>query len=136
MQRAQYESGESGRVESGTATGTGAVAVGHRRAEPANLRVQRTDRSAGATELPAGGAAEADQRRRHADRIDVLADAGRSASLRQESGRGRLSGTAAGTQKLRPERAADAYQQRRRSLSANAAGAGSATHLGTVRHRL
>jgi transposase len=32
--------------------------------------------------------------------------------------------------------AAAAHQQRRRSLSANATGAGSATHLGTIRHRL
>src|SRR6202171_1635480 len=44
------------------------------------------------------------------------------------------------TRALRSERARAtpfvAYQQRRRSLSANAAGAGSATHLGTIRHRL
>ncbi len=33
-------------------------------------------------------------------------------------------------------RAADAYQQGRRSLSAHAAGAGRTTHSGTVRHRL
>ncbi len=32
--------------------------------------------------------------------------------------------------------AADAHQQRRRPLSANTAGAGGATHLGTVWHRL
>ena len=34
-----------------------------------------------------------------------------------------------GRQKLGPERATDAHQQRRRSVSANAAGARSATHL-------
>src|ERR1700681_2067867 len=40
--------------------------------------------------------------------------------------------TAAGTEKLGPERAADAYQQGRRSVSADAVGAGSAPHLGAV----
>ena len=54
------------------------------------------------------------------------------ASLSQESRRGLLPGTAAGTQKLGPERAADAHQQRRRPVSANAAGAGSAAHSGAV----
>ena len=90
-----------------------------------NERIEQS----GAAELSAGGAAEADQGCGHADRADVLADAGRSASLPQEPRRGLLSGTAAGTKKLGSERAADAHQQRRRSLSANAAGAGSATHL-------
>src|SRR5579864_3837578 len=36
MQCAQHESGESGRAQLGTATGTGAVAVGDRRAERAD----------------------------------------------------------------------------------------------------
>jgi transposase len=72
----------------------------------------------------------------HADRDDVCADVGRSASFSQESRRGLLSGLAARTEKLRTERAADAYQQRRRPVSAHAAGAGSAAHLGAVRHRL
>jgi len=36
MQCAQHESGESGRAQPGTATGTGAVAVGDRRAERAD----------------------------------------------------------------------------------------------------
>ena len=45
------------------------------------VRVQRPDRSAGADELSAGGVAEADQGRGHADRADVPADVGRSASL-------------------------------------------------------
>src|ERR1700751_157928 len=48
LQRAQPRSGESRRAESGTATGTGTVAVGDRRAEPADLPVQRTRRSPGA----------------------------------------------------------------------------------------
>jgi transposase len=37
------ESGESRRTEPGTATGAGAVAVGHRRGERTDLRVQRPD---------------------------------------------------------------------------------------------
>ena len=81
-----------------------------------NERIEK----AGAAELSAGGAAEADQGRGHADRADVLADAGRSASFPQEPRRGLLPGTAARTKKLRAERAADAYQQRRRSVSAHA----------------
>ena len=88
--------------------------------------------AAGAGKLSAGGAAEAGEGSGHADRADLLADAGRCASLSQEPGRGLLSGTAARTTKLGPERAADAHQQGRRSVSANAAGAGSAPHSGTV----
>ncbi len=65
-----------------------------------------------------------------------LADIGRPASFPQEPRRRMLSGLAAGTEKLRAERTADAYQQRRRSVSAHAAGARSAAHLGTVRCRL
>ena len=45
-------------------------------------------------------------------------------------------GTAARTQAVGEERSADAYHQRRRSLSANVVGAGSAAYLGTIRHRL
>ena len=105
-------------------------------AERAHRGIQRAHREAGAAELSAGGAAEADQGRRHADRADVLADAGRSASLPQEPRRGLLSGAAAGTKKLGAERAADAHQQGRRSVSADVVGARSAAHSGTVRCRL
>jgi transposase len=76
----------------------------------ADLRVQRPDRSAGARELSASGAAEADPGRGYADRADLLADAGRSASLSQEPRRGLLSGTAARTQEIGTERGAAAYQ--------------------------
>ena len=62
-------------------------------------------------ELSADCAAEADQGSRHADCVDLHADAGRSASFPQESGRGLLPRTATGTQKLGAERAADAHQQ-------------------------
>ena len=83
-----------------------------------------------------GGAAETGEGRGHADRADVPADAGGSASFSKESRRGLLSGIAAGKKKLRAERTADAHQQGRRSLSAHFAGARSAAHLGTIRHRL
>ena len=100
------------------------------------VRIQRAHRAVGAAELSANCAAETGEGCGHADCADVHADAGRSASFSKESRRGLLSGIAAGTAQLGAERAAVAYQQRRRSLSANAAGAGSATHLGTIRHRL
>ena len=49
----------------------------------------------------------------HADRADLPADAGRCPSFSQEPGRGLLSGAAAGKEKLRAERTADAHQQGR-----------------------
>ena len=54
------------------------------------------------------------------------------ASFSKEPRRGLLSGAAARAEKLGAERAADAHQQGRRSVSANAAGAGSAPHSGPV----
>src|SRR5450755_3857288 len=81
LQRAQYESGESGGTESGTATRAGTVAGGDRRGERTNLRVQRAHRAVGGTELSANRAAETGEGGGHADRADVHADAGRSASL-------------------------------------------------------
>ena len=106
---------ESREPKPGTATGTGAAAVGHRGAERTDLRVQRPHCSAGGKQLSAGGTAEADQGRRHVDRADLLAHTGRSASFRQEPRCRRLSWTAAGTQEVGTERAADAYQQGRKS---------------------
>src|SRR6266849_1598315 len=94
--------------------------------------MQRKDRATGAGELSASGAAEAGEGRGYADRADFFADAGRCTSLSQEPGRGLLPGAAAGTEKLGPERAADAHQQGRRSVSANLAGAGCASHSGPV----
>jgi Transposase len=87
---------------------------------------------AGTGELPADRAAEAGERRGHADRADLPADAGGSTPFPQESGRGLLSGIAAGTAQLGTERTADAHQQGRRSVSAHAAGAGSAPHPRSV----
>src|SRR5579863_5546594 len=72
--------------------------------------VQRPNRSAGANALSASRVAEADQGRGYADRADLPADAGRSASLWQEPRRGWLSGPATGTQEVRRERTAAAHQ--------------------------
>src|SRR6202040_3164623 len=117
VQCAQYESRESRRAESGTATRTGTVAGGDRGAEGRDPRVQRSDRKAGTGELSASGADEASQRSGHADRAHLPTALGGSASLSQEPRRGLLSRTAAGTAQLGPERAADAHQQGRGSVS-------------------
>src|SRR5262249_36681216 len=133
LQCTQHESGESGRAESAAAGCTRAVAGGHRGVEREDLRDQPTNRASGTGKLPTGGAAEAGQRRGHADRADLLADPGRPAPLCQKSRRRLLSGVATGTQELGPERAANAHQQGGRSVSANVAGARSAPYLGTIR---
>src|SRR6516162_762997 len=89
-----------------------------------------------------GFAQQEGQRDQRAHALDLLQqiylriDAGRSASLPEEPRRGLLSGTTTRAQELGRERAAVAYQQRGRSVSAHAAGAGSAAYLGTIRHRL
>src|SRR5579864_5332542 len=136
MQRAQHESGESRKLESGTTSRTGTAVERNRIVERAHRGIQRSYREPGATELSAGGTAEASEGRGHADRAGVFADLGRSAPLPQESRRGWVSGTATGTQEVRRERTAATHQQRGRSVSADAAGAGSAAYLGTVRDRL
>src|SRR6266849_1983016 len=100
--------------------------------EPLLAGMQRTDRATGAGKLSASGAAEAGEGGGHIDRADLPADAGRRASFSQEPGRGLLPGAATGTTQLGAERAANAHQQGRRSLSANPAGAGSAPHPGAV----
>src|SRR6266403_179049 len=110
LQCAQHESGKGRGAESGVASRTAAVAGDAGVAERTHRRVQPADREAGARELSAGGVAEAGEGSGHADRADVFADAGRSTSLPQEPRRGLLPGTAAGTKKLRTERAADAHQ--------------------------
>ena len=60
--------------------------------------------------------------------LDLRSDLGRSAPLSPQPGCGMLCGVASGAQELWHERAADAHQQRRRSLPQNAAGAGGALH--------
>src|SRR5438309_1985710 len=113
LETAEYESGESERAQSGTATGAGAVAGRNRIAERADPQVQRTHRAAGPGKLSAGGAAEAGERRGHTDRVDLPADGGGRASFPQESRCGLLSGTAARKKKLGTEPAAAAHQQAR-----------------------
>src|SRR5215471_12344719 len=81
------------------------MAGGHRICQRTHRRIQPAHRGSRTTELSAGGAAETDQGCRHPDRVDLSADAGRSASLWQEPRRRRLSGTAAGTQEIGSERA-------------------------------
>src|SRR5437764_7934442 len=99
-------------------------------------RLQGAHRETSPGQLSAGGAAEADEGRGHADRSDIFADARRSAPLSQKPRRGLLPGTAARAKKLRPERAANAHQQGRRSLSAHPAGAMCATSTIRWQHRL
>ena len=115
---------------------TGAFAGRNRVAERTHPRVQRTYRKAGAGKLSASGAVEAGEGSGHADRADLLTHTGRRASFSQEPGRGLLLGIATGTEKLGPERTANAHQQGRRSLFTNPAGAGSAPHPGAIRRRL
>src|SRR5207247_788216 len=103
MQCASHESGESGRLEPGTANGARAIAGGTGVAERADWRVQRTHREVSPGKLSASGTAEADQGRGHTDRAYVFTDAGRCASFSQKPRRGLLPGTAAGTKELRPE---------------------------------
>src|SRR5258708_40224362 len=105
MQRAEYESGESRRVESGTASSFGTTVECNRGAERADRGVQRADRNPGRAELSAGGPTETDQRRGHADCADIFADLGRAASFSQEPRRGLLLWTAAETPKLGTDRA-------------------------------
>src|ERR1019366_6571798 len=82
--------------------------------------------------LSANGATGTGEGSGDADRTHLPADAGRSVSFSQEPGCGLLCGIAARTAQLGAERAAAPHQQRRRSLSANVASAGSAPHSGSV----
>ena len=104
----------------------------HRIAEPADLRIQPTDREDRQGKLSASGAAGTGEGSGNADRADLHTDAGGSAAFSQEPRRGLLCWVAAGAQKLRAERTAAAHQQGRRSVFTNAAGAGSAPHSGAV----
>ena len=82
---------------------TGTVARSHRIAERADLRIQPTDREDRQGKLSASRAAGTGEGSGHADRADVLADAGGRTSLPQEPRRELLSGTAAGEKELRAE---------------------------------
>src|ERR1019366_450282 len=106
LQPAECESGESPGAESGTAGGD-------RGAQRTDSGIQPADREDRQGKLSASGATGTGEGSGHADRADVLADAGRSASVSQEPRRGLLRGTATGTAELGTERAADAHQQGR-----------------------
>ncbi len=95
-------------------------------------RIQPTDRKDRRRKLSASGAAGTGEGSGNADRAHLPADAGRSAAFSQEPRRGLLRWASAGTQELGTERAAAAHQQGRRSVFKNIAGAGSASHSGTV----
>src|SRR5260370_22205248 len=72
---------------------------------------------------------------RNADRADVCADDRRPIPVSEES-RGRLfSGVATWPEELRGERATEENQQRRRPVSENDDGAGSALHSGAFWRR-
>src|SRR5215468_3516804 len=85
VQRAEHEPGKGRRAESRAANGTAAVAGGARSLKRPDRRVQRANRVPGGEELSPGCVVEAGKRRGHADRVDVLTDAGRSASFQKES---------------------------------------------------
>ncbi len=72
---------KAGRLKPGTASRTGTPVERNRVAERTHRGIQRAHRESGTAELSAGGAAETGEGRGHADRADVHADAGRSASL-------------------------------------------------------
>jgi transposase len=108
----KYESRESGGLspEPRTANRVGAIVSRTGVAERAHPRVQRTGRKAGARTLSAGGAAEAGAGSGRADRAHLQVDAGKPTPLFARAAVRAAIWTAARTQELRPERAADAHQ--------------------------
>ena len=136
LQRAQYESGESRRTEPGTASGAGAVAGG---IEALSERIANTT---------SGSRRSRKQSYPQVALLKQMKGVGTLIALtymltledphrfRKSRDVGCYVGLQPGRQKLGAERAADAHQQGRRSVSANAAGAGSAAHSGTVRRGL
>src|SRR6266550_3278134 len=107
---AASESGAGRGIERGVARGSGAVAARSRIAERAHPAIRRTDGENRQGELPASRAAQTGEGGRDADRADVCADLGRSASVPEESRRRLFSGVAPWAQGLRNEPAADAHQ--------------------------
>ena len=87
----------------------------------------QTARVHGAEQISRSRAAEADQGSGNADRPHVHADAGRSTPFSQEPGCSLLRGSPTWKAQLGTERAADAHQQRGRSVSAITPGAGCAS---------
>jgi len=89
-----------------------------------DLRVRPAARVHGAEQISRSRAAEADRGSGNADRPHVHADAGRSTPLSQEPECSLLRGSPARKAQLGTELAADAHQQRGRSVSTSTPGAG------------
>src|ERR1700678_1291250 len=107
---AASEPGAGRGIGNGFARGAGAAAPRSRIVERAHPGIRGTDGENRQGELPASRVAQTGEGGRNADRADVCADPGRSASLPQESRRGLFSGVAPWAQRLRREPAADAHQ--------------------------
>ena len=84
---------------------------------------------------PENHVAEASRRRRIIDRSDVRVDARRPRPFPKEPRRGMLPRSAAEAQRIGPAPARTAHHQGRRSVSAQAAGAGRASRAGMARPR-
>src|SRR5208283_372894 len=117
------------------ARGSGAVAPRNRITERAHPGIRGANGENRQGKLPARRITQTGEGSRNADRADVCADAGRPASVPEES-RGRLfSRVVPWAQGLRGEPATDEYQQGRRPLLEDHAGAGGALHPGTLWRR-
>ncbi len=117
------------------ARGSGTVAQRNRIAERAHQGIRRADGKNRQGSVPGSVLAQAGEGCRNADRTDLCPDDRRPVSVSEES-RGRLfSGVTTWPEELRGERATEGHQQRRRPLSANDDGAGSALHSGTFWRR-
>src|SRR6266481_563092 len=124
---------ETGRgSERGVARCPGAAVARGRIAERAHPGIRRADGENRQGSVPGSVLAEASEGCRNADRADVCPDDRRPTPVSEES-RGRLfSGVEAWPEELRRERAAEENQQRRRPVSENDDGAGSALHSGAL----
>src|SRR6266478_1765997 len=124
---------ETGRgIERGVARCSGAVIERGRIAERAHPGVRRADGENRQGSVPGSVLAQAGEGGGNADRADLCPDDRRPTPVSEES-RGRLfSGIATWPEELRGERAREENQQRRRPVSENDDGAGSALHSGAL----
>src|ERR1700676_5180848 len=127
---------ETGRgIERGVARCPGAALERGRIAERADQGVRRTDGENRQGSVPGSSLAPAGEGCRNADRSDLCPDDRGSVSVPEESPGRLFSGATTWPEELRGERATEENQQRRRPLSANDDGAGSALHSGAVWRR-
>src|SRR5467141_4766994 len=111
---------------------SGAVAQRNRIAERAHQGIRRTDGEDRQRSAPGSVLTQAGEGCRNTDRADVCPDDRRPTPVSEES-RGRLfSGVATWPEELRGERTREENQQRRRPVSENDDGAGSALHSGAL----